>query len=764
MAFVGTSVSRVDARAKATGRARYVDDIALPGMLHARLLRSRIASGWVKWIDTARAEAIPGVRAVVTYRDVPSHTFPTAGHPFSLDPSRRDIADRHLLTQRIRFYGDEIAAVVAVDEATAERALDEITVEYEERPPLLDMTAARESGTPEIHEGTGNLLQRSDYSFGDVDAALKAADVTVKGRYVTQVVHPCALENHGAVAALDPQGCVVVYTSTQIPHICRRIIGQALGIPWGKVRVIRPSVGGGFGGKQDAVVEPLAAFLTTIVGGRPVKLVLPREDTFVGTRVRHAMELALKSGVRADGTLTFRVLDAHSMNGAYASHGHAIVSKSGTLFRQMYASDAIRFESATVYTNTPTAGAMRGYGAPQVIFATESHMDDIALALGMDPVRLREINLHPEGAVDPSDKVMEHTAALAECLRKGRELIGWEAKRSAGRTTGLKRRGVGMACFCYPTGIYPAGLEVGAARIVLNQDGSVQLQVGAAEIGQGSDTALSQIAADALGIPIDMVHIPWEQDTDRSPYDPGAYASRQTSVSGTAVKQAAEAVKAAVLDRAQTMTGSAASTLDIADGWVVERRAGARLVPVVDVALDSYYNPDTASRIAADVSCNVKTNALAFGCTFVEVEVDTETGRVAILELYNVHDSGRIVNPVAAEGQVQGGVQMGLGYALWEQLLFDRKTGRTLNPNLADYKIMTAIDYPAVSAFFLQTDESTAPCGNKALGEPPIVSVAPAVRNAILHATGIKIDTLPITPERLFFALRDRGSTLPLTP
>lgn len=759
MAFVGVSVERVDVRAKVTGRARYVDDILLAGMLHARVFRSRIANGWVRRIDAGRAAAIPGVRAVVTYRDVPRHTFPTAGHPFSLDPARRDIADRRLLTQRIRFYGDEIAAVVAVDEATAERALDEIDVEYEEWPPVLDLAAAWRPGAAEVHEGTGNLLQESGYGIGDVDAALKGADWVVKGRFVTQVVHPCALENHGAVAAVDPQGCIVVYSSTQIPHICRRIVGQALGIPWGRVRVIRPFVGGGFGGKQDAVVEPLAAFLSTVVGGRPVKLVLPREETFVGTRVRHAMELTLETGGKADGTLTARVLEAGSMNGGYASHGHAIVSKSGTLFRQMYAAEAVRFEAATLYTNTPAAGAMRGYGAPQVIFAVESHMDDIALALGMDPVALRERNLHTEGFVDPPTEVKMHTRGLLECIRKGKGLIAWDAKRRAGRSTGPRRRGVGMACFCYGTGIYPAGLELGGARIVLKQDGSVDLQIGAAEIGQGSDTALSQIAADVLGIPIETVHIPWEQDTERTPYDPGAYASRQTYVSGMAVKRAAEAVKAAILDRAQALTGAAASELDIVDGWVVERRrSGARLVPVSEVALDSYYNLTTASPIAADVSCNVKTNALAFGCTFVEVEVDTATGKVGILELYNVHDSGRIVNPLMAEGQVQGGVQMGLGYALYEQLLFDRKTGRTLNPNLEDYKIATAVDAPPVNVVFVQTDEPTAPCGNKALGEPPIVSVAPAVRNAILHATGLKIDTLPMTPERLFAAFRAQRS------
>lgn len=751
MQSVGKNVTRVDAVSKVCGKAKYVDDIFVGGMLYAKAFRSTIANGWVKRIDTTDAKAVPGVEAVVTFEDVPNHVFPTAGHPYSKDPAHQDVADRKLLTERVRYYGDEIAAVVAVDELTAEKALKLIKVEYEEYPLILSAEDALKEGAVEIHVGSGNIVGQSAYEWGDLEAAFAEADQIFTDSFSTSTVQHCAMENHSAYAYIDDNGKIVVVTSTQIPHICRRIVGQALGIPWGRVRVVKPYVGGGFGSKQDAVVEPLVAFLTTVLGGRPVKMQLSREETFIASRVRHAIQFSFKTGVKRDGTVVARQLKALAINGGYASHGHSITANCGSKYRQLYNQKAIQYEGKTVYTNTPSAGAMRGYGIPQVMFGLECHLEDIAVKLGLDTIEFRLKNLNREGYQDPLSEIVVASNGLPECIAKGRELIRWDEKKAVYQgQSGLKRRGLGMACFSYATGTHPVGLELAGARIVMNEDGSVQLQIGATEIGQGSDTVLAQIAAETIGLPPTMVHVVSEQDTDISPFDLGSYASRQTYVTGMAVRKAAEEIKKKVLDYAWGMTDIPASALDIRDAWVVWRHNGERITPVAEVALDSCYNTLFAAPISADVTNNARANALAYGCTFTEVEIDLPTGKVDVLEIYNIHDAGRLINPKLAEAQVHGGMSMGIGYALYEQMLFDPKTGKPLNNNLLDYKLMTVLDTPDLGTAFVETLEPTGPYGNKALGEPPAISPAPAIRNAIFDATGVRCYDLPMSPERLY--------------
>lgn len=750
MSIVGKSVTRVDAVAKVRGMANYVDDYFVPHLLHAKILRSEIANGWVKHLDISKAKEMPGVVAIVTYDDVPPYLFPTAGHPYHKDPSHQDVADRRLLTQRVRYYGDEIAAVIAEDELTAEKAVARIVVEYDEYPPLLTAEAALLEGAHELHAGTGNVLGKSGYELGDLETAFTQADHIFEDEFSTAAVAHCALENHSAYAYIDSNnGRITVVSSTQIPHICRRIIGQALGIPWGKVRVIKPYVGGGFGGKQDAVVEPLVAFLTTKVNGRPVKLELTREETFIASRVRHAMRFKFKTGVKNDGSITARSLEVVSLNGAYASHGHAIAANAGTKFRHLYNQQAIKYDAVSVYTNSPAAGAMRGYGIPQVKFALESHMEDIARQLNLDPIEFRLKNLNKPGWIDPIGGISANSNGIAECIARGKELIKWDEKKAACLRQGSKRRGMGMACFSYATGTHPVGLEFAGARIVMNEDGSVQLQFGATEIGQGSDTALAQIAAETIGIPIIMVHVVSEQDTDISPVDTGSYASRQTYITGLAVRRAAEEIKRKVLDYAWGMTDIPVHALDISDSYLIYKHSGEKVMPLAEVALDSHSHLVFAAPFTADVTNNARVNALAYGCTFAEVEVDVTTGKVEVLAILNVHDAGKIINPQLAAGQVHGGVSMGLGYALYEQMLFDAKTGKPLNNNLLDYKLMTAMDTPEIGVDFVETYEPSGPYGNKALGEPPAISPAPAIRNAIMDATGIRCNDLPITPQKL---------------
>ncbi len=401
---------------------------------------------------------------------------------------------------------------------------------------------------------------------------------------------------------------------------------------------------------------------------------------------------------------------------------------------------------------------MRGYGSPQVFFALESHLEDIARALHQDPIEFRLRNFVDLGYTDPITGMVVRSMGIRECLEKGKALIRWdEKKRACARQAGPRRRGLGVACFCYASGTYPFGQEIAGARIVMHQDGSVTLQVGATEIGQGSDTAFAQMTAETLGLPLDQVHVVTSQDTDIAPFDPGSFASRQTAVSGVAVRKAALDVRAQVLAIAARKCGLDPDRMDLRDERVVELATGREICTLEEAAMDSYYDRLRANPIKSDVSANVRTSAMSYGCTFVEVEVDIPTGKVQVLELYNVHDSGRIINPVLAEGQVHGGVSMALGYALLEQMLFDPQSGKPLNNNLLDYKLPTILDTPKINAAFVETMDAAGPYGAKALGECPVISPAPALRNAVLDATGVAFDRIPLYPQAVFEKFRAAG-------
>lgn len=756
---IGKSVPRVDAVAKVTGKAKYADDFFERDMLVGKVLRSPYAHALIKKIDVSKAKALPGVEAVLTYENVPQNKFPTAGHPYSLDPKHRDVADRTILTNKARFVGDAVAAVVATDELTAEEALKLIEVEYEVLEPLLTPEDAMREGAPRIHEEfERNILSSIGNEYGDVEAAFKEADYVFEGEYETSIVQHCHIENQSAYAYVDADGRIVIVSSTQIPHICRRIVGQALGVPWGKIRVIKPYVGGGFGNKQEVTIEPLVAAMTLAVGGRPVRLEYSREEVMIDTRTRHAFKFKIKTAVAKDGKLLGIDIVAISNTGAYASHGHSIALSASGKFRPLYPVKGFRYQPYTVYTNLPAAGAMRGYGAPQIFYAFECHLDEIARKLKMDPTELRMKNFVEVGWVEPVSGNKVLSCGVRECVKKGKELIKWDEKKARyANQTGTKRRGLGMAAFSYCSGTYPVSVEIGGARIVLNQDGSVQLQIGATEIGQGSDTVFAQMVAEVLGIPVDMVHVISMQDTDVTPFDTGAYASRQSYVTGMAVKKAALEVKAKIFEFVRKMTDIPVDMLEIRDANIVYKHSGEVIMPLEKVALQSYYDRVFSEPITSDVTNNCRLNAFPFGVCFAEVEVDLETGKIDVLEIYNVHDSGQILNYKLAEGQVHGGVSMGLGYALSEQLLFDPKTGKPLNNNLLDYKLPTIMDTPDIGVAFVETYEPTSAFGHKSLGEPPVLPVAPAIRNAVLDATGIAFNSLPMNPQRVFEKLKEAG-------
>lgn len=756
---VGKSLKRVDAYDKATGRAKYTDDLCGREALIVKICHSTIAHGFVKRIDTAAAERIPGVVRVLTCFDVPEFPFPTAGHPWSTDPAHQDVADRLLLNRHVRYYGDEVAVVIAEDEVAAAQGVRALEVEYEELPFVLDPQKAMEGEAPQIHEEfPGNILKHTDIRRGDYQTAIQEPDlVKVEGWYDTPTVQHCHIENHGCFA-YEEAGRVVVVTSTQIPHIVRRVVGQALGIPWGRVRVIKPYIGGGFGNKQDALYEPLCAWCCTQVGGRLVKLECSREETFISNRVRHAIRTHIISWVRPDGTLAARKFEAFSNQGAYASHGHGVVAKGMGAFPQLYPCDNLECDCWSVFTNLPAAGAMRGYGIPQAMFAGECHIDDICAAIGMTPLEFRRKNLMPVGYQDGFSKNENYFDTFNQCMDRGMAAIDYQRKYQLYQNqTGPVRRGVGMAVFWYNTAVWPISLESSSCRMVLNQDGSLQFQTGETEIGQGCDTAYTQMVAEAVGVPVESVHVVSTQDTDVTPFGTGAYASRQTYIGGFSIMQTAQALRERILQVAHEQTRMPVSNLDLVDGRIVRKSDGRELKSLGDLATESLYSQERSQHITAETTAQIKSNAYSFGCTFAEVEVDIPMCKVKLVQMVNVHDCGRLINPALAEAQVHGGMSMAIGYGLSEELKFDEKTGRPLNGNLLDYKLSTCMDHPALQAAFVENPEPTSPFGTKALGEPPACSGAPAIRNAIFNATGVAFDRCPITPHVLYQKFKESG-------
>lgn len=758
---IGVREKRVDAYEKVTGRAKYTDDLTPADALVAKVVRSTIANGLVKEFDLKKALQVPGVVKIVTCFDVPDFLFPTAGHPWSVEPAHQDVADRKLLNTRVRVYGDDIAAVIAEDEVAAQRAVALIKVVYEEYSPVVSIQQALSSNGIPIQESfPDNILKHTHSSLGEisVESVFEKEGISLfEGDYSTQVVQHCHIEVPVSYAYME-NGRIIVVSSTQIPHIVRRVCGQALGLPFGKIRVIKPYIGGGFGNKQEVLYEPLNAWLTTLVGGKAVKLELSREETFACTRTRHAMDFHFETAVDSEGRLLARKMVGYSNQGGYASHGHALIANASNAFRMMY-QDALALEQDvyTVYTNLPAGGAMRGYGIPQIVFALESHLDDISKELNIDPIELRKKNCMKLGFVDPGTGITCHSSGLLECIEKGKNSIEWDKKRELYKNqTGSIRRGVGMAMFCYKTGVYPISLETASCRIILNQDGSVQVQMGATEIGQGADTAFTQMASESIGITTDMVHIISTQDTDITPFDTGAYASRQSYVSGMALKQTAEIFKGKVLDYAAEMLECYASELDIVSNSIVRKESNEILLTLEQVGFEAFYSLTHSVHITAESTHQCKNNTFSFGVSFVEIEVDIPVGKIEIINLINVHDSGILINPQLAEAQVHGGMSMALGFALGEQLLFDEKA-KPLNNNLLDYKLPTAMDTPELGVQFVETFDPTGPYGNKSLGEPPTIPTAPAIRNAILQATGVSINSLPLNPQKLVAAFTEAG-------
>ena len=761
---VGRSERRVDSVKLATGRGTFVDDIALPGMLYARILRSPHAHARIVRIDAKKARAIPGVAAVLTHQDVPRVPYTTAGQGWP-EPSPYDAV---MLDSKVRFVGDRVAVVAAEDPELARRACDAIKVEYEVLPAVLDPEEAMAPGAPVIHDQpdasgikdpTRNLAAEIVAEVGDVAKGFAEAERVFEETYRVPYVQQSSIEPHITITWLDEDHRLMVRTSTQVPFHVRRIIAPLLGIPIRRIRVVKPRIGGGFGGKQEILIEDLCGMLT-LRTGRPVRLEYSREEELTAARTRHPQILTLKTGVR-DGRFTAMEMRVLENTGAYGTHALTVMSVTGNRALSLYRCPNLRYEARAVYTNLAVAGAFRGYGCPQGFFALESHVDEIAQALGEDPLELRRRNHVQEGDEQPIAEVLGEgkeghrqvirSCGLPQAMQAGARAIGWSRRRKKLRPAGgAVRRGLGMAIVMQASGI--PGVDMGAASIKMNEDGSFNLLVGATDIGTGADTMFCQIAAEALGVPMERI-IPYSSDTDMTPFDPGAYASSTTYISGRAVEKAARLVLQQITEVGARMLEEKAEDMVLHGGKVCAK--DGRFVTYEQVCLSSLYQKDQF-QIMATASHMSYDSPPPFAAVFAEVEVDTETGLVRVLKLVEAVDCGQVVNPQMAEGQVEGAAMQSVGYALYERMPFDAR-GRMQFRSFRDYTIAAATDVPEIVTILVPTHEPTGPFGAKAIAEIPINGPAPAIANAVAQATGVRIRELPLTPERVLAALRAPG-------
>jgi CO/xanthine dehydrogenase Mo-binding subunit len=764
---VGAGVPRLEIAGKVTGRAMFTDDLSLPHMLYGAILASPHAHARIRSCDTSAARNLPGVEAVITGADLPHNLFGTF------------IKDETLLaTDRVRYVGEAVAAVAAVDRATAMAALQLIAVEYEELPTVLDPDQALAPGAPLIHEdfaryarlydarSNGNVVCEQEIAEGDVDAAWAQCDVVVEGTYTTQAQAHVYLEPCAALAAVDDTGKVTVWSSHQSINRVQATLAESLGLPMARIRVLTPRVGGGFGGKMEYTVQPIAAALA-LKTGRPVKLVLSREDDFVMMRSRHPSRIRIRTGARSDGTLIAREADILCDGGAFADESPAVLGFALLMARGPYRIPNLRAHGRAVYTNKLRASGFRGFGNPQITFAAESQLDELAERLGIDPIELRLKNALRKGDRAVGGEVVQ-SCGLEACLDWVRSSADW-ARRRRSAPQGGKRRGIGIASFGHV-----CGLMGSSAVIRLIDDGSVTLSTGAVDIGQGSDTALAQMCAATLGIEIDKVNLV-APDTDASPYNWGTAGSRVTYMAGRAVVGAAQDVVTKILDHAAQMFECAPADLELrAGGRVGLRGIAGKELGFREIALHSLYRVGgpiigSHSVVFDGASFDPKRTAMKgfpyrtlgiyyFGAQAVEVEVDEATGQVRVVGAWLAHDVGRAINPVAVEGQIQGGFVQGLGYALFEEMVWDG--GRLANPNLMDYKIPGSADLACdVAVRIIEDPEPTGPFGAKGVGEGGIVGIAAAVANAVANATGARIRDLPVTPERVLRALMSAFTT-----
>lgn len=759
LSVVGKRIIQPDAAAKATGAAMYASDLKMPGMLIGKVLRSPYPHAKIKRIGKSKAEKLPGVEAVITPEDV------TQWKPF--DRGLKDLPmiaggylvppDEHILNERARHFGDAIAAVAAINEHIAEEALELIEVEYEELPFVIDPEEAMKPGAPQVSDvAEGNIGKHLSYPFpeGDVEKGFKEADCIVEGTFSTTKQEHCTAETAAAVAHLDVNGRINIWSQCQVAHMARREIAHIFNMPVSKVKLMTPLVGGGFGQRGSVCAEPICIALA-LKTGKPVKLEYTREENFTALESRTGFKYNLKIGFKQDGTLTAMQVYMLGRLGGYMGCG-PMASVIGMVFGLgHYRCPNRAGEADMVMTNTPVSGAFRGFGNPAMMWGIEQLVDEAAEKLGMNPLKIRLKNIKKAGEIANMGLRLESTY-LDECIKRGAEAIGWKEKWGK-KKEGKMRRGVGIATMTHCSGAAPLYLDHSNAFIKLNEDGSADLTVHPAPLGQHIWGALSQIAAEELGILAEDIHIV-TGDTDITLFEYGSDASRSTYAIGSATLIAAHQAKEQILERAAKMLGVSPDELEIKERQVYVKANPKKSIPVADVCYDAIYNfKGECLNISGKCSWEGRWNSSPTGAFFAEVEINTETGRVKVIKFVTAIDCGKAINPMTVEGQLEGGMQQGIGYGLTEDYIINKDTGVVESDNYDTYKMPGILDMPETEVVIIDKPDPKGPFGAKGVGEPGMVGVAPAIANAIYDAIGVRIKDLPITPEKVLKALEEKG-------
>ena len=751
MQVVGQPIRKKDAMALVQGKPVFTDDLAPKDCLVVKVLRSPHANAMVKNIKTDIAKRVPGIEDIYTWEDVPQQRFTMAGQTYP-EPSPYD---RLILDRHVRYVGDPVAIVAGANEECVEQALRMIKVEYEVLPAILDFRKAKDnellvhpedtwkSLCPVGADNKRNLCACESSDHGDVDQVLADCDVVVEGTWHTLANQQAMMETFRTVCYMDTYGRLNVLSSTQIVFHARRILSNALGIPKSKIRVMKPRIGGGFGAKQTVVAEIFPAFVTWKTG-KASKMIFTREESQMASSPRHEMEVSVKIGADKDGRI--RAIDVYTLSntGAYGEHGPTTVGLSGHKSIPLYGSlEAHRFAYDVVYTNTMSAGAYRGYGATQGIFAVESAVNELAGRLGMDPVELRLKNMVREGQTMPAYYgETAKSCALDRCLLRAKEMIGWDEKFPCRDMGNGKVRSVGVSMAMQGSGI--SGVDVGSATIKLNEDGIYTLMIGAADMGTGCDTILAQMAAECLDCPMENIIVSGA-DTDTSPYDSGSYASSTTYVTGKAVEKACEKLQIKICERAAEMLSCTVDKIEF-DGHRAKNLENGETVTLQEIGTSSMCGNECALQVTETHSSPFSPPPFMAG--MVEIELDKETGHVEILDYVAVVDCGTVINPNLARVQTEGGIVQGIGMALYENIQYSDK-GQMLNQSFMQYKLPTRLDMGKLRVEFEESHEPTGPFGAKSIGEIVINTPAPALAHAIANATGIWFRELPITSEKI---------------
>ena len=773
---VGKRMPDVSGVEKVTGSARFVSDISLPGMLIGKVLHSPYAHARIIKIDASKAERMPGVHGVVTFRDVPDKLY--TGTLMNLQCVEGiegfGVYDLRILDEKVRYMGDAVAAVAAVNEKAAEEALELIDVEYEPLPAVFDEAEAVKEWAPGIHdvvqrkqadgyagdEAVENNLgvHVAHIPVGDVDKKFEEADYIIDETGYSSPQRQAPIETFHCIACFDARGKLTLWSQTQLPFLLRRMLAYIFDMPEGLIRIKNEYTGGAFGAGLCVFKEPLCVALAR-KSGKPVKLIFSRQEEFTDRPTRSCLgPYRLKMGVKKDGTITAVERNVISAAGAHMECAALSALIATSVGNPLYRTLSSKAEVDAVYTNKVPTGAMRGFGNPDDTFVREQVMDEAAEKIGMDPLDFRIRNLCRLG--DPGifgpDFPLK-SIALEECIKIGADKIGWKEKQG-GKKEGIHVKGVGVACMAHNSGAWPVHAEHSNAEIKFNEDGSVVLKVFPAPMGTGALGTLAQIAAEVLRIPYEDVHVVWG-DTDITRFEIGSHASRTMYIIGNAVKKAALQARGNLLMRAGKTLEIHPDDLSIENKKVYVKGSPQKKISFSEVIREAVYSRDDVEEITGSCSHKPETSPSPYQAVFSEVEVDRETGSVNIVKMVLVNDSGRSINPTVVEGQIEGGTAQGLGYALWEETVMDMDTGRILTDDFDTYKIASTLDMPELEVILVENPEPTGPFGAKGVGEPGCVAQAASIANAIYNAIGIRIWELPITPEKILKALKEIKGT-----